>query len=328
MAKRKAVAKKNSGLKAWLVPLLVAYLIIIGVKTVIGFPLSVSNASMLYTLKSGDIVWVNKFAYGIRLPSTLLSLQPFGNLYLPWISLPYKRVFANANPEPLDVVLFNFPYQPETPFDKRPLIMKRVVAVPGDIFLINAAKIFVNDKELEMPDTFAMSYLVKFKEKPKDSFFTELGILEGAPFTGKNTFELQLTKGQLERIKLEPIFLKAEPYILTPDVHGSDSYPGLSLFPWNKDFFGPFRLPQVGDTLFFNRQDYFLYRRLIEEELGSPVETNQEGFIINGVPKPFYIFQQNYYFMLGDNFSNSSDSRHWGPISEKFIVGKVMKVLQ
>jgi signal peptidase I len=35
------------------------------------------------------------------------------------------------------------------------------------------------------------------------------------------------------------------------------------------------------------------------------------------------VIQEGYYFVMGDHRNNSSDSRHWGEVPKKYIIGKV-----
>jgi signal peptidase I len=35
------------------------------------------------------------------------------------------------------------------------------------------------------------------------------------------------------------------------------------------------------------------------------------------------VIQEGYYFVMGDHRNNSSDSRHWGLVPKKYIIGKV-----
>ena len=41
-----------------------------------------------------------------------------------------------------------------------------------------------------------------------------------------------------------------------------------------------------------------------------------------------YHFQENYYFMAGDNVFDSVDSRYWGLLPESYIAGKAVRIWQ
>lgn len=93
---------------------------------------------------------------------------------------------------------------------------------------------------------------------------------------------------------------------------------------WNIRDFGPMYIPKKGDTIFFNEKNVRLYRKYIEWELGHKIVWVEDRFLLpDGTPIHYHIMHQNYYFMCGDNASNSLDSRFWGLVPEEFIVGRV-----
>lgn len=64
---------------------------------------------------------------------------------------------------------------------------------------------------------------------------------------------------------------------------------------------------------------YINGQRLPELYLPNSLVTGEKSFLREGVP---YHIPPGYYMVFGDNRNFSSDSREWGPIARKAIVGK------
>lgn len=106
----------------------------------------------------------------------------------------------------------------------------------------------------------------------------------------------------------------------------------LYLFPhncnlnWNIDKYGPLWVPGKEKTVKLTISIATLYRDILLYE-GFKTQFRNDSVFLNDQFTSSYTFKNNYYLMLGDNFYGSIDSRYWGFVPEKSIVGKAVLVL-
>ena len=99
-------------------------------------------------------------------------------------------------------------------------------------------------------------------------------------------------------------------------------YPHDSLVDWDIRNFGPLYVPAKGSVVIMNQMNAILYKQLIEYEQNMKITISGDTVFLNNHPIKWYQFRQNYYFMAGDKTRDSRDSRYWGLLPKKFIVGK------
>lgn len=94
-------------------------------------PFQIPSSSMVPTLLVGDLILVNKFTYGVRLP------------------IVNKKIIEVNSPQRGDVMVFKYPK------DKSLNYIKRVIGIPGDRITYKNKRLTINDKEVSyqsLPD--------------------------------------------------------------------------------------------------------------------------------------------------------------------------------
>ena len=104
----------------WTAGLFPVILVVFLLRSFLFEPFKIPSGSMIPTLLVGDLILVNKFHYGVRLP------------------VINKKIIANHDPQRGDVMVFRYPN--DTSID----YIKRVVGVPGDEVSFREQKLYLN----------------------------------------------------------------------------------------------------------------------------------------------------------------------------------------
>jgi signal peptidase I len=130
----------------WTAGLFPVILVVFLLRSFLFEPFKIPSGSMIPTLLVGDLILVNKFHYGVRLP------------------VINKKIIANHDPQRGDVMVFRYPR--DTSID----YIKRVVGVPGDEISYRGQQLTINGKPVptealpEYYDEDSMRYAPQFKE--------------------------------------------------------------------------------------------------------------------------------------------------------------------
>ena len=303
----------------------------------------IPTPSMENTMLVGDYLFVSKLHYGPRTPRTPLQIplthqKIWGTdipSYLDWIELPSYRFPGVSEVKQEDVVVFNVPAVSENegmerPIDLKTFYVKRCVAVPGDVLTIRGRELKVNGKTLAAYEGVKFSYALTSRSTINRRNFMRLGLdpddyrLGGYAANNHAVYKMWLTDDQLAEIRKQAYVLDAVADVYPVGEAEANIFP-TPLYGWNGDSYGPLTIPAKGMRISISDSTLALYGETIRlYEHHKDVELDGARLRIDGTDVKEYVFRQNYYFMMGDNRNNSTDSRYWGFVPEDHVVGKAL----
>lgn len=279
----------------------------------------IPSASMEDSFQIGDRIVYSKFHYGPLKPNSLKDIPWFGPFSKEPRHYPKTRLKGVREIKRQDVIIFRHP-QDEN------LTIKRIAALSGDTISSVDGVIFLNGVQLDETPGVKKMYFFQNAHKTTiqnllDSLslqksFTELG-------SGK-LYRVELNQKEVGVIQssLTDKILSLKPYY----VNQANDTTRLTFSRAVKSTWGPVIIPR--NNIKYRIDEPFIdkYGGLIQRYEDAILSKRGDEFYINERPSEYFLFTNQYYFVLGDNRNNSIDSRHWSLLPQRYIEGKALSL--
>ena len=222
---------------------------------------------------------------------------------------------------------------------KRPILLSRCIGLPGDVVAIKNNTVFVNNDSVADVNTARYTFLTISSDLIGPDALAQVGINKSdIAYSGEDAETLisfyhnaipancqatlyTLTEDAANALLRSELVRKIQRVSVPKDFYERTVFPYIEKLHWNSSNFGPLSIPEKGKVVKLNTKLLPLYRRCIETYEGNKVEVKGDDIYIDGNKTDSYRFRRNYYFVLGDNRSTEDDSRYFGFVPDKYVMG-------
>ena len=234
---------------------------------------------------------------------------------LTFLSSPLKRE---------DIVQVSLPIDKKDTVMQKGLFFKLIIGLPGDTVVVRKSEVYINGKLADINKDLLHNFVIKTKLQKDSVMFDSLHIAERYLIDDSCAYMVTLTNTQFADLKSKGITIKE---------HREDSalydeaiFPNKPTVKWNKDYFGPVYIPKKGDVVALDTANFTYYKRITSNFAGENLSIEGNKILLNAsAVVSSYTITQDYYFVIGNNFDNSIDSRYWGLIPKKNIKAMLLK---
>lgn len=226
-----------------------------------------------------------------------------------------------------DILVFHDPVQDDRPMRQRRLLVKRIVAMPGDEVEIRQGELFVNGLAFSVGQGQTARWTVRMKEGAQPAHVLgQLDLPADFVLPGHSVFDLPLNEGLADRLKELPDIITVIPGPKRQKGSGR-LFPHGPNYQWSNANYGPLRVPKAKDTVIVDARTLPVYDRIISRYEHNRISVSEGAIQINDQTTDRYTIQGDYYFVLGDSRDHSEDSRYWGFVPADHAVGRAGFVL-
>lgn len=209
-----------------------------------------------------------------------------------------------------DIIYFGIDYTSEYGARLDSNIALRLVGCPKDSIFISAAKIYINNIEEKREKGCKYPYITETNNFPTyDSLLAFINHYSGSHLAG-NFSLLNLDSIEYLKIKNTRVTIPLQEAKLI-NYHDTTVNFQVKLFVKVKDTLPPIYIPEKGDTVTINSSNVkYYYLSLKHFEKLSATK---------------YVAKEDMYFVIADNWAHAYDSRDFGLITKKQVIGKLVK---